>query len=48
MRVIRVLAYAKGCPGKDLIYSNNKHLSLVAYSDVSYAGNRGDKKFTDG
>jgi hypothetical protein len=46
--ILRVLAYIKRHPGKGLIYARHSRLDLIAYSDASYAGDRGDRKSTDG
>ena len=42
-RALRVLAYIKSKPGKDLIYRKHGHLQIEVYSDSDYVGNRGDK-----
>ena len=41
---LRVLAYYKRAPGKGLIYRRHDHLCIEPYSDVGYAGDKGDKK----
>ena len=45
---LRVLAYIKCAPGKGLIYRHHDHLRIEAYSDVRYAGDKGDRKSTTG
>ena len=45
---LRVLAYIKRAPSKGLIYRCHDHLRIEAYSDVGYAGDKGDKKSTTG
>ena len=39
---LRVLAYIKRAPNKGLIYLCHDHLRIEAYSDVGYAGDKGD------
>ena len=43
-----MLSYIKKAPGKGLVYKKNDHLHIEAYSDSSYAGDRGDRKSTSG
>ena len=45
---LRVLVYIKRAPGKGLIYRRHDHLCIKAYSDVGYAGDKGDRKSTTG
>ena len=45
---LQVLAYIKRAPGKGLIYRHHDHLRIEAYSDVGYAGDKGDQKSTTG
>ena len=45
---LHVLVYIKGTLGKGLIYQKHGHLKIEAYSDSSYAGNKGDGKSTLG
>ena len=47
LAVIRVLAYIKSCPGKELVYRKHEHVRISGYSDSGYAGDR-DKKSTTG
>ncbi|GAV62321.1 LOW QUALITY PROTEIN: hypothetical protein CFOL_v3_05845 [Cephalotus follicularis] len=45
---IRILRYLKSVPGKGLIYRPNRHMDLVAYSDVDWAGSASDHRSTTG
>ena len=45
---LRVLTYIKRTPRKGLIYRRHDHLRIEAYSDVEYAGDKGDRKSTTG
>ena len=45
---LRVLAYLKHAPGRELLYQHHGHLRIEGYSDSSYAGDRGDQKSTSG
>ena len=41
---LRVLAYLKHAPERGLLYLQHGHLRVEAYSNSSYASNRGDRK----
>ncbi|KAK8951401.1 hypothetical protein KSP39_PZI004748 [Platanthera zijinensis] len=43
---LRILEYVKVAPGKGLIFQKNGHLRVKAYSDASYADDKGDHKST--
>jgi len=45
---LRILAYIKSCPGKGLVYKKHRYVRIFRYSDLGYAGDRGDKKSTTG
>ena len=42
--VYRVLAYLKRAPGKGLLYRQQGHLHIEAYSDSGFAGDKEDRK----
>ena len=46
--VLRILRYLKGTSNKGILYSGNENLNLVGYTDVDWAGDRDDKKYTSG
>jgi len=48
LAAMRILAYIKCCPGKDLMYKKHEHVYISGYSDSGYAGDRGDRKSTTG
>jgi len=48
LAAIRVLAYIKSCPGKELVYRKHRYLRISGYSDSGFAGDRGDGKSTTG
>ena len=43
---LRVLAYIKCAPRNGLIFQRHDHLRIEVYSDVGYAGDKGDRKST--
>jgi len=45
---LRILAYIKSSPRKDLLYKKHEHVRIFSYSDSGYAGDKGDKKSTTG
>ncbi|KAK8952504.1 hypothetical protein KSP39_PZI004609 [Platanthera zijinensis] len=45
---LRILEYVKAAPGKGLLFQKNDHLRVEAYSDASYADDKGDHKSTSG
>ena len=36
--MIHILKYAKGAPGKGIIYEDKGHTDIVGYSDVDWVG----------
>jgi len=48
LAAIRVLAYIKSCPGREIMYRKHEHVRISGYSDSGYAGDRKDKKSTTG
>ena len=46
--VMKILEYFKGLPSKGLLFNNNGYLKIEAYSNVSYANDRGNRKSTSG
>ena len=40
------MRYIKKYPGKGLWFKKNKNMNLIGFSDVNYAGNKGDRKST--
>src|SRR5688572_1402622 len=46
--VFRILRYLKGNPGRGILYQENGHLNLRAYTDADWAGDRDDRKSTSG
>ena len=45
---LRVLAYIKRAPRRGLVYRRHGHLRIEVYSDVGYAGDKGDHKSITG
>ena len=45
---MRVLAYIKSCPRKELVYRKHGHVHIFGYSDSGYADDRGNRKSTTG
>jgi len=45
---LRILAYIKSCPRKDMVYKKHGHVHISGYSDSGYVGDRGDRKSTTG
>ena len=43
-----ILAYVKSSPGKSLLYKKHGHVHIFGYSDLGYAGDKGDRKSTTG
>jgi len=43
---IRILTYIKSCPVKSLVYKKHEHVRISGYSDLTYASDRGDRRFT--
>lgn len=46
--VIRILRYLKSTPGRGIVFRNNGHLDIQAYTDADWAGNLVDRKSTSG
>jgi hypothetical protein len=46
--VNRILRYLKYCPGKGIIFSNNKHMRIEGYTDADWAGCLDDRRSTSG
>ena len=42
------LAYIKCSPEKGLLYKKHEHVRIFGYSNLRYAGDKGDRKFTTG
>ena len=45
---MHILAYLKSAPSRGLLYRCHEHIKVVAYLDLGYARNKGDKKSTLG
>jgi len=45
---LKIQAYVKSSPGKDLLYRKNGHVYIFGYSDFGYVGAKGDRKSTRG
>ncbi|KAK8913906.1 hypothetical protein KSP39_PZI024435 [Platanthera zijinensis] len=45
---LKILEYVKAAPGKGLLFQKHGHLRVEAYSDSSYADDKGDRKSTSG
>ena len=41
---LRILVYIKSCLGKNLVYKKYGQVHISRYSDLGYAGDRGDRK----
>lgn len=46
--VIQILQYLKSSPEKGLMFTKNSHLEVEGYTDVDWAGDIIDRKFTSG
>ncbi|XP_037492732.1 uncharacterized mitochondrial protein AtMg00810-like [Jatropha curcas] len=46
--VIRIVRYLKGTPGHGILFRDNEHLEIEAYTDADWAGNPNDRKSTSG
>ena len=45
---LRIVQYLKGTPGKGILFTRNKSVSLEAYTDADYAGSVVDRRSTTG
>ena len=45
---LRILVYIKSSSGKGLLYKKHGHVCIFGYSDLGYAGDKGDRKSTTG
>jgi len=43
---LRILAYIKSTPEKDLLYKKHEHVHIFGYSDSGYDSDKGDRKST--
>jgi len=41
---LKILAYIKSSPGKDLLYKKHEHVHIFGYSDSGYDSDKGDRK----
>ena len=46
--LMRILRYLKGTSNKAVIFRNNGHFDLMAYTDTDWAGDRDNRKLTSG
>lgn len=46
--VFRILRYLKKTPGTGLLFKNNGHLKIEAYTDADWAGSHVDRRSTSG
>lgn len=46
--VIRIMRYLKKTPGFGLLFKNNGHLNIEAYTDADWAGSQVDRRSTSG
>nr|BAK64102.1 gag-pol polyprotein [Eustoma grandiflorum] len=46
--VFRIMRYLKGTPGRGLLFKNNGHLNIEAYTDADWAGSQIDRRSTSG
>jgi len=43
---LRILAYIKSSTEKGLLYKKHRHIRIFGYSDLKYAGEKGNRKST--
>ncbi|KAJ0606762.1 putative RNA-directed DNA polymerase [Helianthus annuus] len=46
--VMRIIRYLKGTPGRGIVFKNNGHLDVKAFTDADWAGNPNDRRSTAG
>ncbi|KAB2630265.1 hypothetical protein D8674_007784 [Pyrus ussuriensis x Pyrus communis] len=46
--VMRILAYLKSAPGKEVLYRKHGHLRIEGFTDADWAGSIGDRRSTSG
>lgn len=44
--ITRILKYTKGSPGKGLVFCDRGNTNIIGYSDVDWARDASDKRFT--
>ena len=45
---LRIVKYLKGSPGRGVLFKQNGHLKIEAYTDADWAGNPNDRRSTSG
>ncbi|KAJ0478883.1 putative RNA-directed DNA polymerase [Helianthus annuus] len=46
--LMRIIRYLKGTPGRGIVFKNNGHLDVKAFTDADWAGNPNDRSSTAG